>query len=154
MASADGIKTNGFNKQKTKAFLAEWEKIEEWAASEIGKIAQKTRDKKEEVLDAAESIGINKSVFRKVAKEAKLLRQADEIRGTIDDPDKVDQFDNVKLAAGMTLFDAAGVETPPAKKPQPSGKVPPAKGGPKKGEVVKDVHIQDGAASETTETIQ
>lgn len=149
MAKDEGIKTNGFNKQKTTAFLKDLDRIEKEEGEAHAKISEKYAGQRETVKEAAEAIGINRRVLGKVSQERKLLRKIDSLRGNLGDEDLIDQFDNVKLAGGMTLFDAAGVDAPPQKKPAPSGKKPPSKGG--KPEVTKDVKIQDGEKTATSE---
>ena len=109
MSEDEGL-TNSFSKTKVQKFKKEWERVEADAASEIGSIMKGVKDAKDGILESAEAIGIKKSVFKKVMKKAKLLRQAEEVRSSIDDEEVVDQFDNVQLAAGLPLFDMAPSE--------------------------------------------
>lgn len=121
--SGDDIKTNGFAKTKVAGYLKEVDKIDEWAASEYGKISAKVKDRLNDVREAAEVIGIKKTVMNATIKRHRLQRKADDVRDHFAEtigqgnPDLVDQLDNVMLAAGMDLFDAADErETKPQKK--------------------------------------
>ena len=106
--SEDGnLKTNGFNKEQVQKLKQQWETAESEAASEIGIIMQRTKEAKAGILERADSLGIKKAVFRKVMRKSKLLRQAEEVRESIDDPDVVDHFDAVQIAVGLPLFDTA-----------------------------------------------
>lgn len=112
MSKEDGLKTNGFASEKVQGFLKEVDKIDDWAASEIGKINNKKKEKLGDVRSAADQIGIKKSVFNATMKEHRLIRKADAVRDSFaanheDDHDLVDQLDNVRLAAGLPLFEAA-----------------------------------------------
>lgn len=118
----DGVKTNGFNKEKVRGFLKEVDKIDDWAASEHGKISNKTKERLGNVREHAESIGIQPRVMNAVIKEHRLRRKADGIRDDFadnigqDDSAIVDQLDNVRLAAQLPLF--GDPEDKPAKKPE------------------------------------
>ncbi len=111
--------TNGFNKQKVKGFIDEWQKIEDEASAKIGAIMSKVKSAKDNILEHAEGIGIKRKVMRNIITEVKLREKADAMRDEFaenNDEDMIDQRDNVALAAGLTLFDAAGIEAPESKK--------------------------------------
>jgi len=114
--------SNGFSKMKVQGFVKEWQKIEEAASSAIGTIMQKARAQKDDILEAAKGIGIKPKVLRNVIGELKLRAKADDMRddfaGRNDDEAVVDMRDNVALAAGLPLFDGAGVSAPPKAKPK------------------------------------
>lgn len=113
---------NGFNKAKIKTFIDEWTKIEEDAASKIGAIMSKVKTAKDNVLQHAEDIGIKRKVMRSVINEVKLRAKADGLRDafadSVEDEEVIDQRDRVASAAGLTLFEAAGVDAKEAKKPK------------------------------------
>lgn len=128
---SDGVKTNGFDKAKVQTFIAEWEKTEADASEKIGRIMAKVKSDKDNILEAAENIGIARKVMRSVINEKKLRNKADaardafvEMLGDTDTKeDMVDQRDNVALAAGLPLFDGeAEVDEPKPKKPKKGAK--------------------------------
>lgn len=108
MADDGALKTNGFNSQKVTSLKRQWLDAEEAAASAIAKANAKKKGVIDSVLEAADQMGVKKSNFRKMMLEGKHLRNAEAVRADLEakgDQDVLDQFDNLKVAAGMPLFD-------------------------------------------------
>lgn len=113
--SEDGIKTNGFNKTKVAGFVKSWTAAEERCAETIAKAMAKCKGEKDDILAAADQIGIKGKVFKNVIAEIKLRAKADAKRDELaeslgereDAGDVLDQRDAVAMAAGLPLFDAA-----------------------------------------------
>ena len=97
-----GKAVNGQPTKKTaEDFYRRWRAVEAECSSIIGTAMREAKTAKKELLDEIEGAGVKRNVFRKVMKEDALFTKADAVRGTIDDQEAVDQFDNLKLALGM-----------------------------------------------------
>ncbi len=148
--ATDATKTNGFNKEKVQSAKRQWEAAEKAAEKEIEKVKEALGEKKDGILERMETIGIQRGVFKTMVAEGKLRQKADNMREKYaENPDVQDQYDNVRLAAGMLLFDDG--ELPVMRKPKPSGKKPAAKGGAKvkTAEEAGDDKVASAAGSST-----
>lgn len=116
--TTEGLKTNGFNKKKVVGALKEWDTAQGEFDKIVEEAAAEFAEAKDNILGRMEEIGIKRSVMKAIVTEQKLLAKAAGIRNRFaEDADVQDQFDNVKVAAGLPLWDYATGEA--ADVPQP-----------------------------------
>lgn len=111
--SEEGIKTNGFAKTKVQGFLKDWEKAQEKRDEIVREANEALSAAKDDILERAENLGIQRRVMRNVIAEVQDRARADARREKFaeliaDREDKgliLDQRDAVALAADLPLFD-------------------------------------------------
>lgn len=95
-------KTNGYDAEKAKGFIARIEEIEAEKESARGVYMSKCRELKsdqDDVFEEANDAGIPTKILKRVVNTRKLERKVDAIREKLDQDDQ-DAFDNLRHALG------------------------------------------------------
>lgn len=99
----EAIRSNGYDPEHTQAYV---DRIEE-TQGEIDAIMQEAKDKcaplREDIAEVkkeAHDAGLPRKELNAVVSKRRLLRKADEIRGTLSD-EQADNFDQLEQALGM-----------------------------------------------------
>lgn len=99
----DVAKTNGYDKEKTKNFVARIESLHADIASIMGSALNECKGVHADIKlvydEAKEIAGIPKKALKRVIKARALERKAAEVREELEGEDQ-DSFDNIRLALG------------------------------------------------------